>query len=152
MNEIPLVALSPDIAFLPSTAAVAIKRAVCANPAAGTAFRQDGIALPLRPAISSSFPDEFQVIQRIGAALRRKTAAMTCRARTHAMTTYLATVWRFRYFWMSLVRMDLRTRYRRSLLGIGWSLLQPIAMTAIFCLVFQQMMGASSAEYVPQRH
>ena len=55
------------------------------------------------------------------------------------MTTYLAAVWRFRFFWMSLVRMDLRTRYRRSLLGIGWSLLQPLAMTAIFCLVFPQL-------------
>jgi ABC-type polysaccharide/polyol phosphate export permease len=65
------------------------------------------------------------------------------------MTTYIATVWRFRYFWMSLVRMDLRTRYRRSLLGIGWSLLQPLAMTGIFCLVFQQVMHVPVAEYVP---
>lgn len=65
------------------------------------------------------------------------------------MTTYLSTVWRFRYFWMSLVRMDLRTRYRRSLLGMGWSLLQPLAMTAIFCLVFQQVMQVPVAEYVP---
>jgi len=32
--------------------------------------------------------------------------------------------------------MDLRTRYRRSLLGLGWSLLNPIAMTTIFCAVF----------------
>jgi lipopolysaccharide transport system permease protein len=65
------------------------------------------------------------------------------------MTTYLATVWRFRHFWLSLVRMDLRTRYRRSLLGVGWSLLQPLAMTAIFCLVFQQVMKASATEYIP---
>jgi lipopolysaccharide transport system permease protein len=65
------------------------------------------------------------------------------------MITYLGTVWRYRYFWMSLVRMDLRTRYRRSFLGIGWSLLQPIAMTAIFFVVFQQMMGASATDYIP---
>jgi ABC-type polysaccharide/polyol phosphate export permease len=65
------------------------------------------------------------------------------------MTTYLATVWRFRYFWMSLVRMDLRTRYRRSLLGVGWSLMQPLAMTAIFCLVFPFFMHVPVREYVP---
>jgi ABC-type polysaccharide/polyol phosphate export permease len=65
------------------------------------------------------------------------------------MTTYLATVWRFRYFWMSLVRMDLRTRYRRSLLGIGWSLMQPLAMTAIFCLVFPFFMHVPVVQYVP---
>jgi ABC-type polysaccharide/polyol phosphate export permease len=35
--------------------------------------------------------------------------------------------------------MDLRTRYRGSVLGIGWSLLQPAAMTAIFCIVFTQI-------------
>lgn len=52
------------------------------------------------------------------------------------MKDYLRAVWRCRYFWLSLVQMDLRTRYRRSLLGLGWSLLNPLAMTAIFCLVF----------------
>jgi lipopolysaccharide transport system permease protein len=67
------------------------------------------------------------------------------------MTTYLETVWRFRYFWMSLVRMDLRTRYRRTLVGVGWSLLQPLAMTAIFCLVFPHItkVPVPVAEYVP---
>src|SRR5262245_11940489 len=52
------------------------------------------------------------------------------------MGNYLAAIWRCRYFWMSLVRMDLRTRYRRSVLGMGWSLLHPIAMTAVLCAVF----------------
>jgi ABC-type polysaccharide/polyol phosphate export permease len=65
------------------------------------------------------------------------------------MTTYLASVWQFRHFWLSLVRMDLRTRYRRSLLGVGWSLLQPLAMTAIFCVVFQQIFKADGQEYIP---
>jgi ABC-type polysaccharide/polyol phosphate export permease len=65
------------------------------------------------------------------------------------MTPYLSTVWRFRFFWMSLVRMDLRSRYRRSLIGVGWSLAQPLAMTAIFCLVFPHFMGVSLADYVP---
>ena len=62
--------------------------------------------------------------------------------------TYLTTVWQYRHFWMSLVRMDLRTRYRRSLLGVGWSLLQPLAMTGIFCLVFPYFMQVSIAEFV----
>ncbi len=50
-----------------------------------------------------------------------------------------ATIWKFRYFWLSLVKMDLVTRYRKSVLGIFWSLLQPIGMTAIFCLVFSKL-------------
>jgi len=55
------------------------------------------------------------------------------------MLQHLKAVWMFRYFWMSLVRMDLRTRYRRSVLGIFWSLLQPIAMSAIMCTVFSRL-------------
>src|SRR4051794_39901621 len=65
------------------------------------------------------------------------------------MTTYLATVWQFRHFWLSLVRMDLRTRYRRSLLGVGWSLLQPLAMTAIFTVVFAMLFHATITEFIP---
>ena len=45
-------------------------------------------------------------------------------------------MWRCRYFWLSLVKIDLRTRYRRSVIGLGWSLLRPIAMTVILCFVF----------------
>jgi ABC-type polysaccharide/polyol phosphate export permease len=44
-------------------------------------------------------------------------------------------IWKCRYFWGSLVRMDLRTRYRGSVLGMGWSLLTPVCMSAIICTV-----------------
>ena len=62
------------------------------------------------------------------------------------MGKYLLAIWQCRYFWLSLVRMDLRTRYRRSFLGIGWSLLHPIAMTAIICLVFCRLFHLPVAE------
>jgi ABC-type polysaccharide/polyol phosphate export permease len=77
----------------------------------------------------------------------RSLAAVT--ARMHRMLLYLSAVWNCRYFWMSLVRMDLRTRYRRSLLGLGWSLLQPLAMTCILSVVFRFLQGSSFAEYAP---
>lgn len=65
------------------------------------------------------------------------------------MPGYLSSVWRCRYFWLSLVRMDLRTRYRRSILGLGWSLLQPIAMTIVLCTVFHKLFGQPVADYGP---
>jgi lipopolysaccharide transport system permease protein len=52
---------------------------------------------------------------------------------------YLRRVWACRYFWLSLVQIDLRGRYRRSLLGVGWSLLRPAAFTVILCVVFQRL-------------
>lgn len=65
------------------------------------------------------------------------------------MANYFAAIWRCRYFWMTLVRMDLRTRYRRSVLGVGWSLLHPIAMTAILSTVFCKLFGQDLRDYAP---
>ncbi len=65
------------------------------------------------------------------------------------MTSYLKDVWRVRYFWLSLVRNDLRSRYRRSMIGVGWSLLHPIAMTAVLCTVFSQIFNADVRTYGP---
>lgn len=65
------------------------------------------------------------------------------------MPAYLTAVWRCRYFWLSLVRMDLRHRYRGSVLGIGWSLLHPIAMTVILCTVFHQFFHTDVTYYAP---
>ena len=65
------------------------------------------------------------------------------------MGSYVAAIWKCRYFWSSLVMMDLRTRYRRSLLGMGWSLLHPIAMTTILCIVFSTILKVQVREYAP---
>jgi ABC-type polysaccharide/polyol phosphate export permease len=65
------------------------------------------------------------------------------------MIDYLRAVWHYRYFWQSLVRMDLRARYRGSLLGIGWSLLHPIAMTVILCGAFGTLMKVPIREFAP---
>src|SRR5579872_4529029 len=66
------------------------------------------------------------------------------------MSHYLAAIWKCRYFWFSMVQMDLRSRYRRSLLGMGWSLLHPIAMTCVLCAVFPTLFGQSVREYAPR--
>jgi ABC-type polysaccharide/polyol phosphate export permease len=65
------------------------------------------------------------------------------------MLSYLSAIWQCRFFWMSLVKMDLRTRYRRSILGMGWSLLHPIAMTVTLCVVFHSLLGVKVREYGP---
>ncbi|HQU46969.1 MAG TPA: ABC transporter permease, partial [Pirellulales bacterium] len=66
-----------------------------------------------------------------------------------AAVEYTAAIWRCRYFWLSLVKKDLRTRYRRSVLGLGWSLLHPIAMTTVICIVFHKMFDMEVASYGP---
>ncbi|OAI47975.1 hypothetical protein AYO44_08285 [Planctomycetaceae bacterium SCGC AG-212-F19] len=63
------------------------------------------------------------------------------------MGAYVAAIWRCRYFWLSLVKMDLETRYRRSLLGLGWSLLHPIVLTVILCTVFRGIFASHTPNY-----
>src|SRR5437763_14234020 len=57
------------------------------------------------------------------------------------MVHHLSALWKFRHFLMALVKLDLRQRYRRSVLGVGWSLLNPIAMTIVFTVVFSSLLG-----------
>src|SRR5438128_481782 len=66
------------------------------------------------------------------------------------MIRHLTAIWKYRHFLLALVRLDLRLRYRRSVLGIGWSLLHPLAMTAVFAVVFSQLLGGNDlARYIP---
>lgn len=65
------------------------------------------------------------------------------------MRAYLGEVWRSRHFWLSLVHMDLQNRYRRSVLGIGWSLLHPLATTLVICLVFHQIFHMDVRTFAP---
>ena len=55
------------------------------------------------------------------------------------MLGYIGRVWACRYFWLALVKIDLKARYRRSVVGIGWSLIRPLVMTTILCVVFVRL-------------
>jgi ABC-type polysaccharide/polyol phosphate export permease len=66
------------------------------------------------------------------------------------MIQHLTAIWKFRHFLFALVKLDLRLRYRRSILGVGWSLLNPIAMTIVFTVVFSSLLGGGDIpRYVP---
>lgn len=65
------------------------------------------------------------------------------------VVSYLVEIWEYRHFWLSLVKADLQRRYRRSLLGVGWSLLQPIAMTVVLSLVYSKLLKMNWDEYGP---
>jgi lipopolysaccharide transport system permease protein len=81
-----------------------------------------------------------------GRTWRFRAAVSSMEAR---VTGYFSEIWRLRHFWMALVRIDLRKRYRRSAIGIGWSLLHPIAMTAVLCIVFSALFNMSVRSYAP---
>lgn len=62
---------------------------------------------------------------------------------------YVRRMWDLRHLLFSLVGMDLRARYKRSVLGIGWSLIRPIAMTIVLCAVFCPLFNQSIMDFAP---
>jgi lipopolysaccharide transport system permease protein len=64
------------------------------------------------------------------------------------MAHHLTAVWKFRHFLLSLVRLDLRTRYTRSAIGLGWTVIQPVVMAGVFVVVFSGVLGLSPERYV----
>jgi lipopolysaccharide transport system permease protein len=58
-------------------------------------------------------------------------------------------IWALRYFCLALVKHDLKDRYRRSILGIAWSLIKPTGMTLVLTLVFTNVFQIDVREYAP---
>jgi ABC-type polysaccharide/polyol phosphate export permease len=56
-----------------------------------------------------------------------------------AVSSKLVELWRARELLVQLVRKELKVRYRNSALGFLWSMLTPVLMTAVFSVVFTQI-------------
>jgi len=57
-------------------------------------------------------------------------------------TAPLKSVWNFRSFVIGSIRREYQLRYRGTMLGIAWTVLQPLAMILIYTVVFSQLMKA----------
>jgi lipopolysaccharide transport system permease protein len=57
-------------------------------------------------------------------------------------------LWEFRELLYFLTKKELQVRYKQSLFGAGWAVLQPIGLTAIFSLIFGKLVSVPS-EGVP---
>lgn len=54
----------------------------------------------------------------------------------------LNAVWRYRGFIGGSVRREFQVKYRNSLLGAAWTVLNPLAMIIVYTVVFSQVMGS----------
>lgn len=59
----------------------------------------------------------------------------------------LKELWAYREFIRNLVVRDLKVRYRNSILGFAWSLLNPLLMMIVFTVVFSVLLGQSNPLY-----
>lgn len=56
-------------------------------------------------------------------------------------------VWRYRYLIRNLVSRDLKVRYKRSVLGFVWVMLNPLLTTVVLSVVFSFLFGRSQPNY-----
>ena len=54
----------------------------------------------------------------------------------------LRNLWAYRGFIIGSVRREQQTKYRNSLLGAAWNVLNPLAMIVVYTVVFSQLMRA----------
>lgn len=58
------------------------------------------------------------------------------------MQNMLIALWRYRGFVLASVKREFQLKYRNSLLGSAWTILNPLAMIVVYTLVFAQVMQA----------
>ena len=56
-------------------------------------------------------------------------------------------LWRFRELVALLVERDLKVRYKRSVLGMGWTLLNPLLQMVVYTLVFSTIMRVGVPQF-----
>lgn len=59
----------------------------------------------------------------------------------------IAELWHYRYLLYNLILRDLKARYKNSILGVLWSLLNPLGMMLVFTIVFRVLGNDSSRQY-----
>lgn len=65
--------------------------------------------------------------------------------RTNLALTELGEIGRYRYLLRQLIRRDILTRYKRSVLGVAWTMLNPLGTMLILSLVFSNLFNAGGS-------
>src|SRR5436305_7816853 len=58
----------------------------------------------------------------------------------------LRELWRYRELLYFLVWRDVKVRYKQTVLGAAWAVLQPLMMMVVFTVFFGRMAGLSSGD------
>lgn len=64
------------------------------------------------------------------------------------MYKYISTFWRYRNLLNELVKRDIKLKYRRSVLGVIWSILNPLLMMTVLNIVFSKLFRFEIKNYV----
>jgi len=68
---------------------------------------------------------------------------------TLAAVTLYVDLFRYRELFLNLFRRELRVKYRGSVLGVAWSLVNPLVLVGVYTLVFSVLWRAFSIPHYP---
>lgn len=74
--------------------------------------------------------------------IRANTKIVTISAARESIGTHLIELWQYRELIFNFVLRDLTTRYKQTVLGVAWALIQPIFMMIVFTIFFGKFMHA----------
>jgi lipopolysaccharide transport system permease protein len=63
--------------------------------------------------------------------------------------TLYADLFRYADLFLNLFRRELRVKYRGSVLGLGWTLVLPLALMGVYTVVFSVLLDAVSIDHYP---
>ena len=61
----------------------------------------------------------------------------------------LREIFNYRYLILQLVRRDILTRYKRSFLGVAWTMLNPLGMMLVWTIAFSQIFKSADLPSYP---
>jgi ABC-type polysaccharide/polyol phosphate export permease len=77
------------------------------------------------------------------------TAAFNLIFRRNIITPYFSAFNRYKYLLFYLIKRDFVTRYRRSVLGVVWSVLNPLLTMIVLTVVFSHVFGRFAVDNFP---
>ncbi len=80
--------------------------------------------------------DQFQHIENLTETIIQPPQSL--------LTLNLGDVWRYRDLFSLLVWRDIATRYRQSIVGVGWAVIKPVLSMLIFTFIFGTVAGIKS--------
>ena len=60
----------------------------------------------------------------------------------------IAKIKRYQFLFEELVKRDFKKKYKRTVLGMAWSVLSPLLTLLVMCLVFTQFFGRNTPHYI----
>jgi lipopolysaccharide transport system permease protein len=67
---------------------------------------------------------------------------LNTRSRSPGLIASIAALWQYRAFILGSTKREFQTKYKNSLLGFAWPIINPLALILVYTLIFSNVMGA----------